>query len=67
MSKSGICETDRRTFYHHLLTVNRRQYKIIDSQLSLLHLSLDNQTSVDDYYIKIICKYVLYQRNSKNM
>jgi hypothetical protein len=49
-------------FYRHLYSINQRHYTTLDSGMSLLHLSLDNHTLVDDYHIKRICKCVVFYR-----
>ena len=52
-----ISSTDRIRFIRYLHLINQRNYVLLDSKKSLLHLSLDNKIIVNDYNIKHICKY----------
>jgi hypothetical protein len=54
-----MSDVNHLRFYRQLYTINQRRYVTSDHQRSLLHLSLDNHTLVDDYYIKRVCQSVI--------
>ncbi|CAF0926651.1 unnamed protein product [Rotaria sp. Silwood1] len=57
LSKSMISYDDRKLFYRHIHSIIQRQYVTQTYRSSLLHLSLSNHTSANDYFIDFICKY----------
>lgn len=60
LTSNDINPTDRTRLIRHLHLINQRNFVLFNSKKSLLHLSLDNETLVDDYYIKRVCKYVTH-------
>ncbi|CAF4425000.1 unnamed protein product [Rotaria sp. Silwood2] len=57
VSKSIISHDDHKIFYRHIRIIVQRHYVTQTYGSSLLHLSLNNHTSANDYFIDSICKY----------
>ncbi|CAF0804188.1 unnamed protein product [Rotaria sordida] len=57
LSKSIISNNDRQIFYRQIRIIVQHQYVTQTDRSSLLHLSLNNHTSANDYFIDFICKY----------
>ncbi|CAF4194233.1 unnamed protein product [Rotaria sp. Silwood2] len=57
LSKSMISHDDRKLFYRHICFIVQRHYVTQTFGSSLLHLSLSDHTSANDYFIDDICKY----------
>jgi hypothetical protein len=52
--------SDRREIYRFIYSINQYQYVTRTNGSSLLHLSMNDNTSADDYFIDRTCKYVIH-------
>jgi hypothetical protein len=53
----NISVTNRREIYRFIYSINQNQYVTHANGSSLLHLSMNDNTSADDYFIDRTCKY----------
>ncbi len=59
----NISVTDRREIYQYLYSINQYKYVTRLDGSSLLHLSMNDNTSADDYFIDRSCKYTFSNNN----
>ncbi|CAF2535841.1 unnamed protein product [Rotaria sp. Silwood2] len=57
LTKMNVPVIDRREIYRYLRSINQHKYVTHFNGSSLLHLSLDSSTLVDDSFIERTCKY----------
>ncbi|CAM4761520.1 unnamed protein product [Rotaria magnacalcarata] len=57
----AISIVEKELLFHILRSIVQHHYTQMDSGMSLLHLSLDIRTRVNDYHIQHICKYPCLQ------
>ncbi len=63
----NISMIDRREIYRYLVSINQHKYVTYVDDSSLLHLSLNDNTSADDYFIDRTCKYIIKKNLSSNI
>lgn len=54
-----ISVTDRREVHRYLRSVNQQKYVTRVDESSLLHLSVNDDTVADDFFIDRTCKYAI--------
>jgi len=54
----NISMINRQEIYRYLVSINQHKYVTYVDGSSLLHLTLNENTSADDYFIDRTCKYI---------
>ena len=60
----NISIEDRQETYRFIYSINQYQYVTRSNGSSLLHLSVNDNTSAEDYFIDRTCKYDILTREN---